>query len=207
MAGRYPFVPFDPALFVALLQGAWRVLAAEGRAAGARFLDVGAGAGTKLLIAERIFPRADGLEIDSGHLARSACVTDRLAPGNRLIAGDALRFEGYGDYDVIYWCAPLREPEALAAMEGRILDTARPGTVLIAPFVMPSLVCRLPQIAHRMVVVGRDEAGLAALRAEAERVGTTVPPVEPRAIRDPADLCAGAAEALRWAGFLPLANV
>ena len=198
----FPFIPFDPARFVAALQAAWRILAVLGRAQEARFLEVGCGAGSKLQIAGAFFAVADGIELDAGYVARAAAIPNPGTAVRRVFQADALAFERYGEYDAIYSYAPPELPDMQNALERRIHEQARDGTVIIAPVVRHSFLHTLPRIAPQIVVRGYRGEALEELRQEAERVGAVVPPPpEWRQRRSWTNPGAKACEILAQAGF------
>lgn len=133
--GCFADIPMPLKLFDALMSSAYRVSLVQDRAAPVRFLDVGCGGGTKVFAATRYFPEAVGLEYDPGY-AKAAQQTMRVIKAKQcsIIHGDALTFESYGDYDVIYFYRPIHSDELLSAMQQRIIQNSRPGTILVAPY-------------------------------------------------------------------------
>ncbi|GMG83739.1 hypothetical protein LNKW23_29520 [Paralimibaculum aggregatum] len=199
----FPYIPYPPARFTAFLQAAWRVLAVLGRAEGARFLEIGAGAGAKQLIAAQFFPAPEGIELDAGYLARAGQLAAQAPEGARLFAADATRFDRYGDYDVIYAYFPLRESAAESALEREIHRQMRHGSVALMPYVRQTFIHEIEQIAPGVVVKGYAGAELAALRRDAELIGPAVPPLPEHATLVERDRCAPARAALRRNGFTP----
>lgn len=118
--GAIGFLPFPMARFVTFLTDA--VAAASGN----WFLDIGAGPGSKCILAAALYDlEAHGIEIDP------AMVTAAQENGAQVIQADALTFAGYGDYDILYLNRPA--PGALGAeLEQRIMAAAKPGAVLVA---------------------------------------------------------------------------
>ncbi len=171
----YPFVPLAADRFLDMLQAAWRLRAAMGLPARARFLEMGAGAGAKLFLAREVFGEAVGVEIDPGYVARAG-VLGEAAEGVSLLEGDALTYEHYGAFDVIYFFVPFRDLALEDAFEQRLWEMAAPGTVVLAPMLRRSFLHGLPALAPGVFVKGVEGAALGRLRAEAERVGPTVPP-------------------------------
>jgi hypothetical protein len=198
----FPFVPHHPGRFVESMQAAFRVLSALGRLEGARFLDVGAGAGTKLLLAQEFFAEAHGIELDEGYLARAALIGNAGGPVRRVFAGDALAYEGYGEFEVIYAWVPPSLSEIQNALERRIWEGAREGTVVVAPYLRASFLHGLPSVAPQIFVKGYEGAALEELRREAELTGPLVPPpVRWRKARNWANPAFKAFEILAKAGF------
>lgn len=114
---------------------AYRLRLAMAPDAPTQFLDIGCGSGMKVLAAARVFEMAHGLEFDAGFAAAAERAFARARRSNlRVTQGDALVFEDYARYDVLYFFQPMREPERLAMLEDRIAASVRPGTVLIAPY-------------------------------------------------------------------------
>jgi len=133
--GCYSDIPMRMSAFVGHLHAAMRVALAQGRVPPLRFLDVGCGIGVTVLMATEIFHQADGLEFDAGYagLARGLMARTGYDLVN-IIEGDALTFEGYDQYDVVYFYQPMRDETLLMALERRVTERATPGTVLIAPY-------------------------------------------------------------------------
>jgi predicted O-methyltransferase YrrM len=140
---------------------------------------VGCGGGIKVLLAAEYFPRADGLEYDAGYAATARQVLDRAGRlPSRVIHADALSFDGYGEYDVIYFYQPMKSPDGLRALEQRIATQARPGTILIAPYGLFSdraeaLACG--RVDGAVYLAATPAAKAEALRKRAERIGIEIP--------------------------------
>jgi SAM-dependent methyltransferase len=92
---------------------------------GQRFLDVGCGTGTKVLRAQRAGFDAWGLEIRP----RYAALARRL--GAQVIDGDARVWAGYADFDVVFLFHLLKEYDAEADLERRVMCLMRSGALLI----------------------------------------------------------------------------
>ncbi|MDV7144355.1 hypothetical protein R3X27_16865 [Tropicimonas sp. TH_r6] len=203
-AGSFSDLSFSQWRFMTNLQAALRVLRAQGRHAGTRFLDVGCGAGLKLLSAAPFFDRSEGLEFDPGHARAGRALLARAPYGNlALQETDATCFKDYKSYDVIYLFRPLRHPEKLAALEDRIVLQARPGVLLIAPY--PQFALRAEglgcaRIGGDLYLAHADAAEAAALVARAEFIGLSVK--AEAGLPLPA-LWAPILEASRRRGFLP----
>lgn len=136
--GCYGDVALPESWFIAHALAARRVRLAQGAtgmAPGLRFLDVGCGGGLKLLTALELFDRATGLELDPGYAAAARGMVEASGvKACEILEGDALEFNGYDRFDVIYFFRPMRDDDALSRLERRICEDARPGTVLIAPY-------------------------------------------------------------------------
>ncbi len=169
-------IPMEIQRFELLINAAYRLLLVQGRADGARFLDVGCGGATKVLAAARVFPKCDGLEYDPGYAAAGARTMRLTAPeAGHVVQGDALTFDGYSAYDVIYFYRPIADDELLSTMQERIVDQARPGTVILAPyskFLDPRDDFPCAQIKGPIYVTGVTQEQADAWHAHARRTGT-----------------------------------
>jgi len=164
--------------FDRLMSAAYRTSLAQNRQHAPRFLDVGCGGGTKVFAATRYFRQADGLEYDRGY-ADSARRTLQIigASNSKIIHDDALNFDSYSDYDVIYFYRPLRDDALLQKMEQCIIRQARPGTILVAPHgsllkPRPGIDCA--QVEGPILVTGIGQSDADQLRHDAEATGTDI---------------------------------
>lgn len=133
--GAYRDIPMLPHLYMAMMHGAMRAKAAAAHEKPLRYLDVGSGRGTTLLMAARFFPLVHGIEFDPGfHERANRLLNTEYTLNCRSILANALEFEDYDEYDIIYFYKPMSDIDLLAEMEARIVEQARPGTLLIAPY-------------------------------------------------------------------------
>jgi SAM-dependent methyltransferase len=120
-ARNTPWMPFNLFDFAALLFEAIPLIPDEGR-----FLDVGAGPGSKMLIARDVLGlEAHGIEIldPLAALARDAGLSVQTA--------DADDWAGYEKFDCVWLNRPLRDREAERFLEERVWREMAPGAVLI----------------------------------------------------------------------------
>jgi len=176
--GAYPDIPHDAAAFVAHTHAAWRVAQAMRPPHPLRFLDVGCGGGMMVLLASGFYPRAEGFDLDPAYVA-SANANFSLMRASRCHAfeANALTFDRYGDYDVIYFFQPMSDLDGLRALEDRVVANARPGTVVVAPyqrFHMRRHELACAQIEDSVYVTGIDADAAEDLRAEARRIGPDI---------------------------------
>lgn len=173
--GCFPDIPLDAALFLANAHLALRVLLAQKRPGPYRFLDVGCGGGVKVALAGEVFRQVAGLEYDAGYVQIARRTLDLMqVRRGEIIEANALTFDDYGDYDVIYFFQPMRTQDGLHALEDRIASQARPGTILIAPYpLFPPRAARLDcaAIAGAVYVRGLSPGVEQALAAETARMG------------------------------------
>jgi len=130
----HPDIPLKMSLFLQHIHAARRIALAQGKPE-ARFLDLGCGAGMKVLAAADAFGAADGLDFDPGYIAAARMVLTRA--GNRhsrILLADGLTFDGYGDYDIIYLFQPMTEDGRLSELERFMVGQARTGTLIVAPY-------------------------------------------------------------------------
>ena len=180
-------IPLAPSVFLANAHAALRLGIAQGRAA-MRFIDVGCGGGVKVMLAAEVFAQADGLEYDPGYVAAAQAAFRLMSvPRARVFQADAMNFDGYGDYDVIFFYQPMQSAEDLKQLERRIITMAPPGTILIAPYVQfaaraASLGCG--HVGGAVYLSATNQPRTDALRARAETTGTSLirpgTPIDPR---------------------------
>ncbi len=174
--GCFADIPMPIRPYEMLLRAAYRLLLIQGRADTAKFLDVGCGGGSKVLAASVYFDVCHGLEYDPEYVAAAEQLFDRTKNAAcHVFQGDGRTFDGYDQYDVIYFYRPMREDKLLIEMENQIFETARPGTVVLAPYTT-SLSKRIenerPQIGHCIFLAGMSQSEQDAIKYEAERTGT-----------------------------------
>jgi len=118
---RYlPWMPFSIPAYIEL------VAEALPEAPGNRFLDVGCGIGTKMLLAREIF----GLDV-AGIEASPVYAEQAKTLGLDVLVIDAADFGGYDGYDLIWFYRPVRDPDLQAALEKAVWDQVAPGAVVI----------------------------------------------------------------------------
>ncbi len=131
--GHHGDLPYPSTDFLRYAMAARRICLAMDKHAPA-FLDVGCGIGLKVFQAAELFAQADGLEYEPAHAAAGQAMMQRTGwLQSRIFHADALSFNHYDDYDVLYVYKPMYG-DALQQMEARLIAQARPGTLLIAPY-------------------------------------------------------------------------
>lgn len=116
-----PWMPFNLFDFAALLMEALPLIPDEGR-----FLDVGAGPGSKMLIARDLFGLDTfGIEI------LDPLVAIALGAGLPVQAADADDYAGYEKADAVWLNRPMRDRDAEQFLEERIYREMAPGAVLL----------------------------------------------------------------------------
>ncbi len=175
-------IPLPMNYFASLMAVAYRICLAQKRERPMRFLDVGSGGGTKVLAATTCFEICHGLEYDKAYADAGAHMLNCVMPERCTnIHGDGLTFEDYGDYDVIYFYRPMRDFDLLRQMEKRIIETSRPGTVIVAPYDIVresegDLGC--VEVSDSVFVTGITPEESKVLHDEASFIGKGVLPVQ-----------------------------
>jgi hypothetical protein len=91
-----------------------------------RFLDIGSGPGSKMLIAQELFCLdACGFDRVPEYVAAAAEL------GLNVTEADALEWGGYGDADLIWFHRPLRDPVRQFTLEQQVWKDMAPGAVVI----------------------------------------------------------------------------
>jgi SAM-dependent methyltransferase len=120
-----PWMPFQPAEFTAIM---FDVMAETN---GPKFLDVGCGIGTKMMIAEALY-RLDvyGIEIDEpmARLAASHWSGKNVVYNHDALASSCKAF--YTDADIIWLYRPFRDPDTESRLEDLITENMKPGAIL-----------------------------------------------------------------------------
>lgn len=202
--GYYSDIPLPARTFLADCHAALRVARAQGRREPMRFLDVGCGGGVKVAMAMHVFGEAWGLEVDPGYHARAERFLAEAGQGRcHVLKGDALEFDGYDRFDVIYFYQPIAEEGLLIELERRIAHRCAPGTVLIAPYFGFATRAEGLGCGHVTdhVWIARTTAEAAAETARRARTMGTVIAALPSQQRAYCGLLAPLAEALEENGF------
>jgi tRNA G46 methylase TrmB len=93
------------------------------------FLDVGCGMGDKLRLIAKIAPdlHIGGIEFHKPY----ADAAQKVAPTAAIIHMDALQYDGYRSWDVIYAYVPISNYELMQKLTDRILRKMRRGSTFI----------------------------------------------------------------------------
>ncbi len=99
-------------------------------APGGRWLEVGCGIGTKLILAHEMGFRVHGLDNRAQYIAAAKF----LCPEATLEVADARYYDRYGAFDVVFCYRPLIKEEATVALERWIVSRMAAGALLYLPY-------------------------------------------------------------------------
>lgn len=120
---NFDFVPFPCSAFVDLLIEGYHFL---GRDNTKKFIDIGCGLGTKVILACSLFD-AYGIDYDQKHVEKA-----KALGLNRVGQADALTFDKYDLFDFIFYFRPIFDKDKYNQLEGMIYKSLKPGA-LVAP--------------------------------------------------------------------------
>lgn len=90
-----------------------------------RYLEVGCGIGTKLLLARFLgWSDVTGIELHPEY----AEVARRMCPEADVFVADAFEWDGYGEFDVVYMYRPCIPDYLERCFEERVLSLMKPGS-------------------------------------------------------------------------------
>jgi SAM-dependent methyltransferase len=118
-----PYMPTPPwPDFVALLAEAL-----PEAVTGDRFLEIGAGVGTRMMLAEAVF----GLDVHGVERVPEYVKAARER-GLQVDEADALGWDGYGGYDIVFFNRVFADQDSQARLEQQVYAGMKPGAVVIA---------------------------------------------------------------------------
>lgn len=120
---NFQFVPFPCGAFVDLITEAFFI---SGQDRSKKFLDIGCGIGTKVILACSYFD-AYGIDYNSDYVDKS-----KVWGLNRVSLVDALVFDKYNQFDCLYYYRPLFNPEMYYEFEEKIHKDMKSGSI-VAP--------------------------------------------------------------------------
>ena len=114
------WMPSDVAQFLVLL------IEAIAEAPGRGFLEIGCGPGTKMMLARDLF----GLDV-SGFDRVPEYVVAAREQGLNVATCDAMRFDAYERFDIVFFNRPFRDRAAQRELERLVYGKIRRGAVVI----------------------------------------------------------------------------
>ncbi|MDG4476693.1 class I SAM-dependent methyltransferase [Thiovibrio frasassiensis] len=128
---EYPFVAMDTRQIFAQFSFVSTFLGLDHAGQTARqprILDVGCGIGNVLLVAEQFGFEVYGIEKDAYPFRIAA----RLIGEERIAQADIWSYEGYGNYEVVYYYRPFSGRDQQLRFEKLIEESMQTGAILIA---------------------------------------------------------------------------
>lgn len=122
-ADLFACIPFPCGAFVDLIHEAFFALNQD---KSKKFLDVGCGIGTKVILACSLFD-AYGIDCEKKYVDKA-----NLLGLNRVGHADALVFDKYDIFDVVYYYRPIKNSDKYRLFEQKIHKEVKPGTI-VAP--------------------------------------------------------------------------
>lgn len=137
--GQFPYIAFDSDLFCDQMMFVRKLFDKRNKKLDwrhkHRFVDVGCGIGSKLLIASDILGGFEicGIEYSKEYVKVANQLISHTYEFRRpyVIEFNALELD-YTSFDVIYFYCPLINVEKQMALEERIFRTAKPGAIIVA---------------------------------------------------------------------------
>ena len=122
---NYPYIPFDTGSFVEQLCRVRKWWDENRKDQDIRFLDVGCGVGTTLVLAKHYLDASmcAGIEYDERLINEHRCHVVHYV--------DALKFDDYSRYNVIYWYRPIEDNRRQKKLEQKIVADAKKGTLFV----------------------------------------------------------------------------
>ncbi len=129
-AGEYPFIPMDLRQVYSQLRWVHDYLNTKNYNQGQapKFVDVGCGIGNILLLAEQFKFSVYGLEKGEYPCA----IAGELIDPDRIVQVDIRDYQGYGNFDILYYYRQLSNREPQMKLEEYIEDEMQPNAILIA---------------------------------------------------------------------------
>lgn len=154
--GTYIMIPFNPLSFAKVADYAHRLFETRRKTlhwnyGSPKFVDVGAGLGFKVKMANHLGFYARGIEYDKRYIvfAKKYLKLD-------LIYQNALEAQ-YDEYDVIYFYRPIADETIQAKLEDRIIETMRPGTIIIGVYSTTGFRRKMIEIGNEVFFKKGDE--------------------------------------------------
>lgn len=130
-SGEFPYISLRPQDFIEqyMLVMGKVINGSYGTSRRVKFVDVGCGIGSKLILANDLSLGVDlvGIEIETSY----AEVARKLVPSADIRCQDAMTVD-YSEFDVIYFYCPFRDLKKERALEEHIVNTAKSGAYILA---------------------------------------------------------------------------
>lgn len=143
-AGAFEYIPLNMDYFIDQLTTALKILKVADRDEEVKFIDVGCGIGTKLLLAGSLSTVITpyGIEMNRRYATQARRLMTNHAsrmfnfPRPRfnpyqVMTGDARKHD-YSSYDIVYFYCPMLDHDKQVALETQIYKTAKKGALILA---------------------------------------------------------------------------
>jgi SAM-dependent methyltransferase len=95
-------------------------------------LEVGCGVGTKLVMVDKVFGLdSDGFDINPEYVASARALIRQYDSAASAVVNDALLFNGYGSYDIVFHNRPIWVYDVAMALEAQVTEHMSSGAYLI----------------------------------------------------------------------------
>lgn len=115
-----PWMPHSWPEYIALLAEAMPELT------GRRFLEIGCGPGTRMLLARELF----GLDVFGFDRVPEYVAAVEHEFGYDVICEDALEYKNYGEFDFIWFNRPIRDQKLQGQLEAKVWDEMAHGALV-----------------------------------------------------------------------------
>ena len=92
-----------------------------------KLIDCGCGIGNVMLLAKSIGYYVYGIEYDLESSKIAESLTD-----SKVVCGDILTFDGYADFDVIYYYTPIRDVDKMRKFLEKIINDMKVGGIIVS---------------------------------------------------------------------------
>ncbi|MGA2412738.1 MAG: class I SAM-dependent methyltransferase [Candidatus Binataceae bacterium] len=129
---QFGYRPYPLGTFGSLLMTA-RANVQQGNWARPRFLEVGCGPGTKLVLANKVFGlEVSGFDVDAQYIKDAAdLLVSQTLIDFQVRVDDAEDFDDYGLFDIVFLNRPLRDYDRQLQLEQHVMSRMGNGAVLI----------------------------------------------------------------------------
>ena len=143
-SGAFKYIPLHHDKFIEQLCIALGLLLANDSSKKLKFIDVGCGIGTKLMLAADISYNivSHGIEINAQYVAKAKklmeCYNKKKLCGDNvridsenIILGDARKHD-FSPYDILYFYCPMLDTAKQVELEAQLYKTAKEGALILA---------------------------------------------------------------------------
>lgn len=118
---KYNYVPYELKLFLNLIADIYEITKNK---KNPKFIDIGCGIGTKVLIASILFD-SYGIDCNQEHIEIS-----KILGCNNTFCGDIFE-QDYSDYDILFYYRPFYDDVIYEKFETKIYEESKTGSIII----------------------------------------------------------------------------